>query len=66
MEKSPSFSNNRASYALDTNEFAARNHVKAHSVRARVSTTGSYFGVFPKKLVNGRLVWPDVQVEATK
>ncbi|WP_407280126.1 hypothetical protein U5817_06720 [Aromatoleum evansii] len=50
------------SYPLDTDTFAARNQVKGQSVRARVCRTGSYFGVTPKKLANGRLAWPDVQV----
>lgn len=49
-------------YPLDTDAFAARNQVKGQSVRARVCRTGSYFGVRPLKLANGRLAWPDVQV----
>lgn len=52
-----------AAYPLDTDDFASRNKVKGQSVRARVCRTGSYFGVIPKKLANGRLAWPDVQVE---
>lgn len=51
------------SFPLDTDTFAARNQVKGQSVRARVCRTGSYFGITPKKLANGRLAWPDVQVE---
>lgn len=51
-------------YTLDTDAFAARNRVKGQSVRARVCRTGSYFGVIPLKLANGRLAWPDVQVTA--
>lgn len=53
-----------ATFTLDTDSFAARNRVKGQSVRARVCRTGSYFGVVPLKLANGRLVWPDVQVGA--
>jgi hypothetical protein len=50
-------------YDLTTKEFGGRNQVKAQTVSARVCRTGSYFGVVPKKLANGRLAWPDVQVE---
>lgn len=49
-------------FTLDTDTFAARNQVKGQSVRARVCRTGTYFGVRPLKLANGRLAWPDVQV----
>lgn len=51
------------SYPLDTEEFAKANGVLPQSVRARVCRFGSYFGVIPKKLANGRLMWPSVQVE---
>ena len=47
---------------LSTEEFAAMNMVKAQSVRARLCRFGSYFGVKPIKLMNGRTAWPDVQV----
>lgn len=52
------------SYSLDTEPFAKKNGVKSQSVRARVCRTGSYFGIIPRKLRNGRLKWPDVQVLA--
>lgn len=55
--------NNPQQYPLSCERFAANNQVKAQSVRARFCRTGSYFGVKPKKLLNGRLAWPDVQVE---
>lgn len=51
-------------FDLDTDEFGTRNRVKGQTVRARFCRTGSYFGIVPKKLANGRLAWPDVQVEA--
>jgi hypothetical protein len=51
-------------FDLSTEEFATRNRVKAQTVRARFCTTGSYFGVRPLKLANGRTAWPDVQVAA--
>lgn len=49
-------------YDLSAEQFAALNQVKAQSVRARLCRTGSYFGVRPVKLANGRLAWPAVQV----
>lgn len=48
---------------LSCAEFAARNHVKAPSVRSRVCRFGHYFGVKPERLANGRLSFPDVQVK---
>ena len=42
-----------------TETFAARRMVKPQSVRARYCRTGSYFGIRPQKLPNGRLLWPD-------
>jgi hypothetical protein len=45
-----------------TKQFAAANQVKPQSVRARFCRTGSYFGVRPIKLANGRTAWPSVQV----
>lgn len=41
-----------------TEEFAALNLVKPQSVRSRYCREGSYFGAKPKKLPNGRLLWP--------
>lgn len=48
-------------YDLSTKQFGDLNQVKPQSVSARVCRTGSYFGVVPKKLANGRLAWPNVQ-----
>jgi len=42
-----------------TEDFAAANLVKPQSVRSRYCREGSYFGVRPHKLPNGRLLWPD-------
>ncbi len=53
-----------AQFPLDTDSFAARNNVKGQSVRARICRFGHYFGIRPKKLANGRLAFPDVQVAA--
>jgi hypothetical protein len=49
---------------INTEQFAARNLVKPESVVSRLCRTGSYFGVRPVKLGNGRLLWPDVPVPA--
>ncbi len=49
-------------YGLSAEQFAALNQVKSQTVRARLCRTGSYFGVVPLKLANGRLAWPEVQV----
>lgn len=49
-------------YTTDTDEFGALQGVKGASVRARYCRTGSYFGITPRKLANGRLLWPHVQL----
>lgn len=41
-----------------TKEFAESLDLEAQSIRKRYSQTGSYFGVRPVKLANGRLAWP--------
>lgn len=51
-------------FILSTDKFASGNGVKGQSVRVRLCRTGSYFGVKPLKLANGRLLWPDVRVAA--
>jgi hypothetical protein len=43
---------------LTTNQFAAALAVQPGTVRVRFCRTGSYFGVKPIKLPNGRLAWP--------
>ena len=49
-------------YGLSAEQFAALNQVKSQTVRAHLCRTGSYFGVVPLKLANGRLAWPEIQV----
>lgn len=51
-------------HQLSTEQFARNNQVKPTSVHHRVCLTGSYFGIVPKRLKNGRLAWPNAQVEA--
>lgn len=48
---------------ISTKAFADRHQVKPTSVRARVCRFGSYFGVVPERLANGRLLFPDVLVK---
>ncbi|NCU20539.1 DNA-binding protein [Candidatus Falkowbacteria bacterium] len=43
---------------ISTETLAAQFHVKPGSIRVRFCRTGSYFGLIPKKLPNGRLSWP--------
>lgn len=53
---------NAQKYDQSAEQFAALNQVKPQTVRARLCRTGSYFGVRPLKLANGRLAFPAVQV----
>jgi hypothetical protein len=43
---------------LTTVQFSAQIGIKPESIRVRLCQTGSYFGVTPRKLPNGRLLWP--------
>jgi len=43
-------------YTLTTEALAALAAVKPTSIRVRLCRTGSYFGLHPKKLPNGRLI----------
>ena len=49
-----------------TETLADRLGIKPQSIRARVCRTGSYFGLRPLKLPNGRLLWPADSVERLK
>ena len=55
---------NKTKYELSVEQFATLNQVKPQTVRARLCKSGSYFGVLPLKLANGRLAFPNVQVAA--
>jgi len=50
---------------ISTAQFAARRLVKPESVVSRLCRMGSYFGVRPIKLENGRLLWPDEPMPAS-
>lgn len=56
--------NHLTRHHLSCEQFAQLNLVKPQSVRARICRFGSYYGVVPSKLANGRLVFPAVQVQA--
>ncbi|WP_147482636.1 hypothetical protein [Burkholderia pseudomallei] len=47
---------------VPTEVFANNNHIRPQTPRKQYCLTGSYFGVVPQKLANGRLLWPDVIV----
>lgn len=42
-----------------TEQFAAQIGLLPQSIRSQLCRSGSYYGVRPKKLPNGRLLWPD-------
>ena len=48
---------------LTTESLANAIGAKAGSIRVRLCQTGTYFGIKPKKLPNGRLLWPAGSVE---
>lgn len=50
-------------YELSTAEFAKLHQVKPETPRTQFCRAGHYLGVKPKKLANGRLVWPNIRVE---
>lgn len=49
---------------LSTEELASTLKVKAPSIRVRLCNTGSYHGIKPNKLPNGRLLWSANAVNA--
>jgi len=48
---------------LTTKEFANILAMQSQSIRKRFCKTGSYFGIKPTKLKNGRLLWPSNAIE---
>jgi hypothetical protein len=46
-------------YNRTTESLAADIGVKPATIRVRLCRTGSYFGLHPRKLPNGRLLWPE-------
>lgn len=51
------------SAGLTTLQLASALELQEQSIRKRYSQTGSYFGVRPSKLPNGRLRWPNDSVQ---
>lgn len=45
-------------YSITTEELADQLGIQPASIRSRVCRYGSYFGIVPTKLPNGRLLWP--------
>lgn len=43
---------------VSTSEMAASIGLKPQTLRAAVSKSGSYYGIKPDHLPNGRLLWP--------
>jgi hypothetical protein len=48
----------QAAFRLTTEQFASINGIRPQSVRVRLCRTGSYFGVIPRRSLNGRWLWP--------
>lgn len=48
---------------ITTEQLAQQLHLKPQSLRAALSRDGAYFGLVPRKLPNGRLLWPDDALE---
>lgn len=48
---------------MNTRELATRLGNQPHTLHAAYCRNGHYFGVFPEKLPNGTLLWPDDAVE---
>lgn len=46
-------------YTITTERLAELIGLRPQSIRSRMSRTGSYFGLLPRRLANGRLLWPD-------
>ena len=46
-------------FDLSTREFAKLNKVKPSAIRNQLYRRGEYFGAVPRRLPNGRLVWPN-------
>lgn len=62
---SPSFDSSGSSerYRLKTEQFAAQHLVEPQTVRKQYAANGSYFGIRPLPLPNGRLLWPDDSIK---
>jgi hypothetical protein len=52
----------KQTFMITTRQFAELNGVLPESIRSRYCKTGSFWGVTPEKLINGRLRWPAKQI----
>ncbi len=48
---------------LSTEDFAASIGLRPESIRVHLCRRGSYYGIRPAKLPNGRLLWPGDAVD---
>jgi len=53
----------RPAGGLSTEDFAASIGLRPESIRVHLCRRGSYYGIRPAKLPNGRLLWPGDAVE---
>lgn len=60
---SPDTKQGLLTHEATTTEFARLNRIQPPSLLNHISKRGSYYGVKPRKLVNGRLVWPAIVVD---
>jgi hypothetical protein len=51
---------------IDTKELAALLNIKPQSIYKRLCETGTYWGLTPTKLPNGRLLWSANAIERMK
>ncbi|WP_199671302.1 hypothetical protein [Salinisphaera sp. Q1T1-3] len=52
-----------ANGGLSTEALSRATGLKPESIRVRLCRTGSYYGIKPRKLPNGRLLWPADSVD---
>lgn len=50
-------------YNRTTDELAYALRIKSQTLRKRYCLYGSYFGIRPLRLPNGKLLWPDAAIE---
>lgn len=63
MNSNPSSTLTQNRLPFTTEGLAAAVITRPQSIRKRLSQTGSYFGLRPIKLPNGRLLWPKNSIE---
>ncbi|MDE1546915.1 DNA-binding protein [Dechloromonas agitata] len=51
---------------MTTEQLAGQLGLKPETIRKAAAKSGSYYGIIPRKLPNGRLVWPDDAVAQLK